>query len=71
MVWEVYHGDARRLFRSFDAAERWARARAAEVDGRGFSKRAKIYDDVCEVAVVRMSGDGRVWTDVVSEELRV
>jgi hypothetical protein len=62
MMWEVYHGSDWRRFYSFEAAERWARRAVATVNDGGFSEPASIYNGL-EVAEVRLSGDGRVWTD--------
>jgi hypothetical protein len=65
MMWEVYHGSDWRRFYSFEAAERWARKAVATVNERGFAEPASIYNGCRgEVAEVRLSGDGRIWTDL-------
>jgi hypothetical protein len=64
MMWEVYHGSDWRRFYSFEEAERWARKAVATVNERGFSEPASIHHGADEVADVRLSGDGRVWTDL-------
>jgi hypothetical protein len=63
MMWQVYHGADWRKFYSFEAAERWARKAVATLDDRGFSVPASI-EHGGEIATVRLSGDGRVWTDL-------
>ena len=64
VIWLAYHGGTTRSFRSFENAERWARKQVASLDDRGFSNPADIFQWGVQVAEVRMSGDGRVWTDI-------
>ena len=64
LVWEVTSANgARRRFRTFDEAERFARRLvAASADDR-FADRASITGPG-ESATVRLDGAGRVWTDM-------
>jgi len=72
LPWEVHHRNDWRCFRTFEAAERWARQQVAMLDDRGFAETAEIWTwDDGVVAEVRMSGDGRVWTDIKSDQLQV
>jgi SH3-like domain-containing protein len=71
LPWEVYHRTWRR-FRTFEAAESWARQQVAMLDDKGCAESAEIWTwDDGVVAEVRMSGDGRVWTDIKSPTLSI
>lgn len=69
-IWEVWHDSCRiRYFPTLEAAERYAHSYVAVPDERGFARRVTIHRNFHTVAEVRMSGDGRVWTDVLDCEL--
>ena len=65
VIYRVFWSVEERRFRSFDAAERWARQKVRQLDSRGFAERATILRNFQEVAVVRLDGADRVWTDLV------
>jgi len=60
--------DEERWFCSFEAAERWARKRVRQLDGRGFSRPISIerheHGFTVDLATVHLDGADRVWTDM-------
>lgn len=68
--WAVWREDGRIVpFPTLEAAEKYGRRYVGALNDDGFSSRATICHDFHQVAEVRMSGDGRVWTDVLDCDL--
>jgi hypothetical protein len=61
--------DKFRTFRSFKAAERYARGYVAASAAGRFAVSVEITRDLHPVASVRLDGLNRVWTDVVDTAL--
>jgi hypothetical protein len=75
-TWEVWRDDridgigvARRRFRSFKAAERYAHAYVGASTRERFAVSVEITLNMHTIASVRADGLNRVWTDVVDTAL--
>jgi len=70
-AWRCFAADGAETkgFRSFEAAERWAKQRVRQLDDGGFSSPVLItqYGDAwtADVAWVRLDGADRAWTDFI------
>ena len=58
-------------FRSFERAERFARRYVASTAQDEFARVAYIDEGIHPVAIIRLDGLGRVWTDLIDPELPV